>query len=231
VLEDAVATDIWPMTLTGQDLPESIDARYLSANALSMYGMPPFLGRVFAESDGPVGQESLRVVVLTYRFWQRHFGGRADVIGETLHLNREAHTVIGVLRPEDYPTGPEIIVPLHLTSDPDFAWTVGDAKLKRGTDARQAAARLQPLFEQLAKESPLRFPRDFRVEAKNMIETRRAAPFVPTLGLLSVAAGLLILLACANVSILLLARGAAREPEFAIRAAIGASRGVLAKQL
>jgi putative ABC transport system permease protein len=231
VLEDAVATDIWPMTLTGQDLPEAINTQYFSANGLTVLGMRPLLGRVFTEHDGPPGQEPQRVVVLTHRFWQRHFGGRPDAIGQILRLNRQPYTVVGVLRPEHYETGPDIVVPLDLTFDADHAWSVGNAKLEPGVDRTLAAARLQPLFEQFAKEAPLRFPRDFRVELRSMLETRRTASFVPTLGLIAAAAVLLMLLACANVSILLLARGAAREQEFAVRAAIGASRAVLAKQL
>jgi putative ABC transport system permease protein len=231
VVEDAAANDIWPMTLTGADLPENLTTWWVSANALTMYGMPPLLGRLLTESDGPAGQEPRRLVVLTYRFWQRHFGGRQDAIGQTLQLNHESYSVIGVLRPEDFPTGPEIIVPIHLDSDPRYAWSVADVKLKRGVDTKLAEAKLQPLFEQFAKEAPLRFPKEFRVEVKTLLEMRRAAPYVLTLVLLSLATALLVLLACVNVSILLLARGGAREAEFAVRAAIGASRHMLVKQL
>jgi predicted permease len=231
VLEDVVAMDIWSMTLTGQDLPEAVSTQYFSANGLTALRMRPLIGRIFVESDGPPGEEPQRVVVLTHRFWQRHFGGRADAIGQTLRLNRESYQVIGVLRPEHYPIGPDIIVPLHLTFDQGHAWAFSQARLKAGVDVKAAAAALQPVFEQFAKDTPLRFPRTFRVEVISMMDSRRAAPFVPTLRLVAAAAGLLLLLACANLSILLLARGAAREREFAIRAAIGASRTTLARQL
>ena len=97
VLDGVVASDMWPMTLTGQDLPEAVDTQYFSANGLTVLGVPPLLGRVFTEADGPPGVQPERVVVLTYRFWQRHFGGRAEAVGQTLHLNREPYTVIGVL--------------------------------------------------------------------------------------------------------------------------------------
>ena len=218
------------MTLTGQDLPEAVDTQYFSANGLTVLGVPPLLGRVFTEADGPAGEQPQRVVVLTYRFWQSHFGGRTEAVGQTLHLNREPYTVIGVLPAQYFSTGPEIIVPIHLTFDPGFAWGV-QGRLKPGVDVRAAEARLQPLFEQFAREAPQRFPKEIRAHARTLMATRRGAGFVPTLVLIFAAAVLLLLLACGNVSILLLARGTSRAHEFAVRAAIGASRGRLIRQL
>src|SRR5437879_13389101 len=149
------------MTLTGQDLPEVVPTQYLSANGLSVLGVPPLLGRVFNESDGPAGEPPQRVVVLTYRCWQRHFGGRPEAVGQTLYLNRERYTVIGVLPRQYFYTGPEIVVPLHLTFDPNFVWGV-QARLKRGVSPRMAERRLQPLFDQFAKEAPQRLPQGVR---------------------------------------------------------------------
>jgi hypothetical protein len=97
VLDGAFVSNTWEMTLTGQDLPEAVRTQYFSANALNVLGVPPLLGRVFNEADGPAGEQPQRVVVLTYRFWQRHFGGRPEAVGQTLYLNREPYTVIGVL--------------------------------------------------------------------------------------------------------------------------------------
>src|SRR2546430_10727981 len=82
VLDDAFVSNTWEMTLTGQDLPEAVRTQYFSANALNVLGVPPLLGRVFNEADGPAGEQPQRVVVLTYRFWQRHFGGEAWGRGE-----------------------------------------------------------------------------------------------------------------------------------------------------
>jgi predicted permease len=230
VLDGAFVSNTWEMTLTGQDLPEAVRTQYFSANGLNVLGVPPLLGRVFNEADGPAGEQPQRVVVLTYRFWERHFGGRPEAVGQTLSLNREPYTVIGVLPRHYFYTGPEILVPIHLTFDPNFAWSV-QARLKRGVNPRMAEQRLQPLFDQFAKEAPHRFPKEVRPLVRSLVETQRAAGFVPTLLLIFAASMLLLLLACANVSILLLARGTSRAHEFAVRAAIGASRGMLMRQL
>ena len=139
------------------DLPEAVPTQYFSANGLNVLGVPPLLGRVFNETDGPAGEQPQQVVVLTYRFWQRHFGGRPEAVGQTLHLGGEPYTVIGVLPRQYFYTGPEILVPIHLTFDPNFAWSV-QARLKRGVNPRMAEQRLQPLFDQFARDAPQRFP-------------------------------------------------------------------------
>ena len=104
--------------------------------------------------------------MLTYRFWQRHFGGRPEAVGQTLYLNREPYTVIGVLPRQYFYTGPEILVPLDLTFDTNFAWGV-QARLKRGVTPRMAEQRLQPLFDEFAKEAPQRFPKEVRPLVKS----------------------------------------------------------------
>jgi predicted permease len=223
VLDGAFASNNWPMTLTGRGVPEAVPTRELSADGLNVLGVPPLLGRVFNEADGPAGEQPQRVVVLTYRFWQSHFGGRPEAVGQTLHLNREPYTVIGVLPRQYFSTGPEILVPLDLTTR--IVWSL-QARLKRGVTPRMAEQRLQPLFEQFVG-----FPEGARPLVRTLMETQRAAGFVPTLLLIFLASLLLLLLARANVSILLLVRGSSRAREFAVRAALGASRGRLIGQL
>jgi predicted permease len=230
VLNGAFVSTAWDMTLSGGDLPESVRTLFLSASGLNVLGVPPLLGRVFNEADGPVGEQPQRVVVLTYRFWQRHFGGRAEAVGQTLRLNREPYTVIGVLPRRYDPAGPELVVPLHVTFDPKVVWGV-QVRLARNVTPGIAEQRLQPLLDQFAKETPERFPRDARAFVRSWAGAEWAAGYVPTLLLIFASAMLLLLLACANVSILLLVRGTSRAHELVVRAAIGASRGRLMRQL
>ncbi|HEY2431974.1 MAG TPA: ADOP family duplicated permease [Vicinamibacterales bacterium] len=230
VLSGAFVLNTWEMTLTGQDLPETVRTQYYSANGLDVLGVPPLLGRVFHEADGPAGEQAQRVVVVTYRFWQRHFGGRPEAVGQTLLLNREPYTVVGVLPRQYFPTGPEVVVPIDLTFDPKVAWTV-QARLKPGVTPRMAEQRLQPIFDQYAKDAPQRFSKEVRPLVRGLVESQREDGSVPTLLLIFAASLLLLLLACANVSILLLARGTSRAYEFVVRAALGASRGRLMRQL
>src|SRR5579864_7126483 len=122
-LDGAYIQGIFTKTLGGTSFPESVWTEEFSGNAPSMLGVQPLLGRVFSETDAPIGSEPQRVAVLTYGFWQRRFAGRPDAIGQTLRLDGERFVVIGVI-PRDYTTGlTDIVVPL-LPLTPDTTWAV-----------------------------------------------------------------------------------------------------------
>jgi len=180
VIEDAIALDIWAMTLTGDDLPESVSTNYYSANGANFLGLTPVVGRVFTAADGPPNEEPSHVVVLTHSFWQSHFGGRADAVGQTIQLNREPYTIIGVVSPGFDSYLGDIVVPIHLKLDPTFAWAT-QARLKRGITKEIAEARLTGLLERFKKEAPVRFSSELRVKLSTLVDQRRTSAVLPTL--------------------------------------------------
>jgi len=230
VVEDAFMEDDWNLTVTGRDLPEDVQGVYLSSNGFSFMGVPPALGRGLLPSDAIDGQEPQPVAVLSYKFWQRHFNGDPGVLGQNLQLVRKNYTIVGVAGPRFTWGDGDVYLPQKVTQDPTKAFYVG-TRLKPGVTHEAANAALQPLIEEFAKETPKHFPSDhFRLHVVGLNEQ-----FVHDLGgtlyLLFGAVALLLAIGCGNVSILLLARGTARQHEFAIRTAIGASRGRMIRQL
>jgi putative ABC transport system permease protein len=230
VLEDAFASDSWSLTVTGRDLPEDVQADYFTSNAFRFFGVPMALGRGLLPSDAVDGQDPQPVAVLSYKFWQRHFGSDPAVVGHTLQLVRKTYTVIGVAGPRFTWDDADVYLPLKITQDPSRAYYVG-TRLKPGVPRKAAAAALQPLLEQFAKASPKHFPHahfQLRLVGLNDDFEKQLGG---TLYLLFAAVAFLLLIGCGNVSILQLARGTARQYEFSIRAAIGASRKRLARQM
>ncbi|HXT77421.1 MAG TPA: ABC transporter permease [Candidatus Eisenbacteria bacterium] len=229
-IESIVAMDGWNLTTTDGDVPEDVQAMYLSANAPSHWGIPAMMGRWFLPSDAPQGEEPQRVVVLPYQFWQKYYMGDPNVIGRKLQLVHKSYEVIGVMPPRYKWGEADLYVPLKVTSDPKDYFGAS-VKLKPGFTIEQANAELQPLMEDFAKTVPSRYPEGgFRVNLRSIVELY-ARPLGTTLYVLLGAVASLLLIGCANVSILLLARGAERQHELAVRAAVGADRPRMIRQL
>ena len=229
-VESAFAQDEWNLTTTGGDLPEDVDAIYLTGNAFHQLGVPALLGRSLQPSDSPEGQDPQPVAVLGYKFWQRHYNGERDAVGKNIQLVHQNYNVVGVMPPRFSWGDADVYLPLKITADPSRAYYVG-VKLKPGVSHAAINAEFQSLFDQFAKETPKHFPADgFRVNVQGFND-RFMKELGPTLYLLLGSVALLLLIGCGNVSILLLARGTARAHEFAVRSAIGAGRARLVRQL
>jgi predicted permease len=230
VVEDAFSTEGWSLTVTGHDLPEDVEADYFTSNGFNFMGVRPALGRGLIPSDAIDGQEPQPVVVLSYKFWQRHFAADPTVVGKTIQLVRKTYTIVGVAASRFTWDDADVYLPLKVTLDPTRDRYVG-LRLKPGITHEAANAALQPLIEQFAKETPKHFPHGrfkFKVVGLNEDFEKRLGG---TLYLLFAAVAFLLLIGCGNVSILQLARGAGRQQEFAVRAAIGAGRMRLIRQM
>ncbi|HME10150.1 MAG TPA: ABC transporter permease [Bryobacteraceae bacterium] len=229
-LESVAATwGTWNLTTTGEDLPQDVPSTQLTSNAGIHFGVPALLGRTIIPSDAPDGQDPQPVVVLSYLFWQRHYDSDPTVAGRTLELVHKSYTIVGVLPPRFTWDDADVYLPLKVTNDPSIQYSPL-LRLKPGVTHAAANAELQPLLEQFARETPTHFPKQFRVQVKGLndqFEERLGRQLYLMFG----AVALLLLIGCANVSILLLARGTARQHELAIRSAIGASRWQIQRQL
>jgi predicted permease len=230
VLEDALAWTPWMMTMSGESLPESLTVGQFSGNVFSYYGVTPAIGRVFTAADAPVLAEPPAVAVLGYRFWQSHYGGDASVLGKSMRLDSHSYTIVGVASENLRWGNFDVYMPLQRVTDPRNIFVV-EARLKSDITDAAAEGVLQPWVAELARIQPRRFPQDFHVRLQHLMESRTAR-FRDALMMLFAAALLLLVVGCTNLSILLMARGAAREQEVAVRSAIGASRArLLAQQL
>jgi predicted permease len=222
--------------LTGGDLPEDVDMMYLSENADTFLGVPALLGRGIQASDAKSGGQ--HVAVLNYRFWQRHFQGDKTVIGRTLQIEGDNYTIVGVMPVSfafnDTMGASDVYVPGSLQRDtaspPIHAMYIPWIKVKANMSLATADAELDAIVHHFAEETPDHFTKKFRVQLQPII-----APYQERTGhtLALLLAGVLLLLAigCANCSILLLARGEARQHELAVRSAVGASRWRIIRQL
>jgi predicted permease len=229
VVESVLATDTNTLMLTGQDLPESVKAVSLISNAFQDLGVPPVLGRGLWPSDAVDGQDPQPVVVLSYNFWRKHYSSNPDVLGNTLQLDHRSFKIVGVAAPRFAWDNGDVYLPLKLMRDPGRT-SIVDLLLRPGVSRSAAEGALQPLVEQYAAYMPNDFPDVFKVHLEGLNDGV-VYSMGRTLYLLFGAVMLLLVIGCGNVSILLLARGTARQHELAVRTAIGAGRLRIIRQL
>jgi predicted permease len=228
-IEDAVLTNSHSVTITGGDLPEDLRAGYMSANGFNFFGVPAALGRGLLPSDAIDGQDPQPVTVLSYKLWRRRYGSDPKIAGKTIQLDHQPYTVVGVAAPRFTWNDADLYLPLKITQSTD-PYTA-EARLRPGVTHAMAEQQLTPLVQQFEKDTPTHFPPQpgsLHVIGLNEMFVKAIGP---ALAMLFGAVALLLAIACGNVSILLLARATARSHEFAIRAAIGASRSRLVRQM
>jgi putative ABC transport system permease protein len=228
-VESISGMDYWNLTTTDGDLPEDVQASYLSPEDPNHWGTKALMGRWLMPSDAPFGKDAQPIVVIGYKFWQRYYMGDPNVIGRTIQLVHKPYQIVGVMPPRFRWGDVDLYLPLKVTRDPHIYFGAS-IKLRPGVTTAQANAELQPYLEQFAKESPERYPEKFRANLRSITELY-AKPLGPTLYLLLGAVASLLLIGCGNVSILLLARGTERQQELAVRAAVGADRFRMIRQL
>src|ERR1700730_15093365 len=229
VVESVLAMVYQALMLTGQDLPENVNTVSLISNGFQELGVPPILGRGLWPSDAVDGQDPRPVALLSYRFWRKHYVSNPDVLGRTLQLDHKNFEIVGVAAPRFTWGGADVYLPLKLMRDPGRT-SIVNLLLERAVSKASADAALQPLVEQFANYMPNDFPDVFKVHVQGLNDWV-VSSMGGTLYLIFGAVMLLLVIGCGNVSILLLARGTARQHELAVRTAIGAGRLRLIRQL
>jgi predicted permease len=227
-VEDALADDDITSEITGQDIPEEVTLTYITENASSFTRVPALLGRNIQPSDSETARQQ-PPVVLSYDFWTRHYNGGRDVLGKLLELDHKSYAIVGVM-PKDYTWEPDVYVPMSLLPTRERNFVLPIMKLKPGVSLARADAEIGALVYQFAKETPQNFPSRFRIHLEHITD-RVITAVGHTLVLLFAAVVMLLIIGCANCSILLLARGVSRQSELTVRAALGASRYRIIRQL
>jgi len=224
--------------LTGNGEPEELSVQLATPDLFKVLGVDPILGRTFVPEDDGDGKPP--VAVLSYALWQRRFGGQPGIVGQPITLNGVKYTVIGVMpsnfqfhmkqrsgtgRPADLWT----ILPMPLDSNERGRFLATVARLKDGVSVEQAGAELRTIAARLSDEFP-EFNKNFSAEVLPLREQFFGNVRRP-LWLMLGAVGFVLLIACANVANLLLSLATTREKEIAVRAALGARRGRIVRQL
>jgi putative ABC transport system permease protein len=227
-------------TLFGHGDPERVRTGVVSANYFDLFGIQPLLGRTFLPDDDKLGAPP--VLLLSYEYWKNNFGSDPEIVGKTFEMNDKVHTVVGVLPPvPQYPNENDVYMStsacpfrsskMHL-EDRDMRMMKIFGRLKPGVTVAQASADAATIAAGLKVAYPKSYPENAGfTSAATPLQQELTKDARPTLLLLLGAAAFVLLIACANVANLTLARMARRERELAVRSALGAGRSRILRQL
>jgi putative ABC transport system permease protein len=223
-----------PVIYSAGDSTFQFSADFMSANSFGFFGVKPAVGRMVTAEDTKPG--ATPVFMMSYKLWRQQFNSDPKIVGTNFVLNGVSRALVGIMPPRFRWAWSEVWLPFPVdrgqaTADPElskqFLWCVG--RLKPGVSLRAAEADLDVVAHQLAKVYPNYYPKRFTATATRLTD-RVVGPFKDMIYPLFGAVLLLLLIACANVANLLLARATVREREIAVRASVGASRGRLVRQ-
>src|ERR1017187_4880225 len=227
---DAMTQRSVTMIATGGEVVTTAKTYQFSGNGLDFLGAPAMLGRIWTAKEAPEGVAPPPVAVISFLFWKNHFGAAPDVIGKPLELNHQKYTVIGVVGPRFTWGDGEVYLPMPSGIDPQTRFNIL-VRIRPEASLGVANGELASFVRHIIHDHPEVGPREsFQVKVESLNDTL-LGQFKGTLLLLFGSVVLLLLIGCENVSILMLARGTARQQELGMRAALGATRLRIVRQL